>query len=291
MSSLEHPPAPNRAAWSIGLLRGPSPLRLEPPGDQPLLTASDVGDLDAEFVADPFLAQDRDRRHLLFEIMPRDRGPGVIGTAEQQADGRWCYGGVVLAEPGVHLSYPHAFAWEGAWYMVPESLAAGRVQLHRARAFPREWAPVATLVPEALADPTPFFHDGHWWMLACGRPRHHDTLRLFGAPHLQGPWREHPASPVVEGDPLRGRPAGRVVVHDGRLLRFSQDCRSYYGRGVKAIEIVRLDERGYEERDVDDALLLGPSLPAWCCTGIHHLDAQPRPDGSWLACVDGRPAP
>jgi hypothetical protein len=177
-------------------------------------------------------------------------------------------------------------AWEGAWFLVPETLAAGRVQLYRAHAFPRQWSPVATLVPEALADPTPFFHGGGWWLLACARPREHDTLRLFGAPELFGPWREHPASPVVQGDRLRGRPAGRVIVHEGRLLRFSQDCRRYYGRGVKMIEIVRL-----EERDVDDELFLGPGSPAWCRTGIHHVDAQRQPDGRWLACVDGRPLP
>jgi hypothetical protein len=49
----------NEAVWSIGIYRGPSPLELAPPAGvrNPVLTADDVDDVPAAFLADPFLVR------------------------------------------------------------------------------------------------------------------------------------------------------------------------------------------------------------------------------------------
>jgi len=48
-----------------------------------------------------------------------------------------------------------------------------------------------------------------------------------------GPWEPHPANPVANGPREAGfRNGGRLVVHDGRLYRFGQDCGETYGHKV-----------------------------------------------------------
>jgi hypothetical protein len=113
------------------------------------------------------------------------------------------------------------------------------------------------------------------------------TLRLYHASELLGPWLEHPRSPIVKADRGVARPAGRVVSFAGRLVRFAQDCRETYGQSVRALEIVRLNPLEYEEAAVGDGPVLAGSGRGWNSEGMHHVDAHPLPDGTWLGCVDG----
>jgi hypothetical protein len=272
--------------WSIGVLRGDSPFALRAES-QPILSVRDVTDVDAVFLADPFMVRADDAWHLFFEVLNLDGRIGHIGRAISSDGVTWQYGGIVLREP-FHLSYPCVFAAGGEHWMVPETLGAKAIRLYRADPFPDRWIPVADLVPITAADPTPFQHDGRWWMFACLTPQQHRTLGLYHAPALTGPWIAHPQSPVVADDGHIGRPGGRVISVDGRLFRFAQDCVPRYGREVRAIEILELTPTTYRERELDESPILGPSGAGWNAEGMHHIDAHPLADGSWIACVDGR---
>src|SRR5262249_34417850 len=59
------------ALWAIGLYTGESPLQLRPaPGTRnPVLTRSDVTDVPAVFVADPFLLRTSGVWHMFFEVL------------------------------------------------------------------------------------------------------------------------------------------------------------------------------------------------------------------------------
>jgi hypothetical protein len=276
--------------WSVGIHAGPSPLALRPTSPGPVLTGASVTDLRARFVADPFLLRAGGSWFMFFEVMPARPAPqrGAIGLATSPDGLRWSYQRIVLAEPH-HLSYPCVLEWDSDLYMVPESSAAGAVRLYRADPFPHRWRPVAELLRgPGLVDASPFRHGGRWWMLAADAAGYRqDTLRLFGAAALTGPWREHPRSPVVRGDARLARPAGRVVSLEGRLLRFAQDCRRAYGAAVSAVEITRLDERDYREVEVEGNPVLAGSGDGWSRDGMHHLDPVRLDAGGWLACVDG----
>lgn len=279
--------------WAISVYTGRSPLALGPAAGvpTPVIGARFVEDADAEFVADPFMLPAADGGwHMFFEIMNRRSGRGEIALATSPDAIEWSYGGIVLAEP-YHLSYPQVFSWDGAHYMVPETNAQGCVMLYRARAYPMAWELIDVLL-EGLPfhDATLFRHDDQWWILAETAPDvRSDTLRLYRAEHLRGPWREHPASPVVVGDATIARPAGPVVRHDGRLLRFTQDCATDYGRCVRAFEIVELTPSTYRERPL--GVVLDPADTGWNDQGMHQISAHRLADGRWLACVDGRPTP
>jgi hypothetical protein len=147
--------------WSIGIYAGDSPFTLAsaPGARNPVLTAADVTDLKATFVADPFMLRVADAWHMFFEVMDAVTRRGVVGHATSVDALAWTYRGCVLAEP-FHLSYPHVFEWEGAFYMVPESKKAGEVRLYRATDFPTGWRHEATLLRAPLADCSPFRFDG-----------------------------------------------------------------------------------------------------------------------------------
>ncbi|HWT05910.1 MAG TPA: hypothetical protein VN224_09165, partial [Xanthomonadales bacterium] len=237
--------------WSIGTFGGESVLDLTSTGSgNPVLTRDDVTDAPASFVADPFMIGVDGAWHMYFEVMRADRGErgrGAVGHATS-ADGRaWRYDRIVLDEP-FHLSYPLVLRNGDALWMVPESHEAGAVRLYRAESPGGTWSHAATLLHGELADPTVFEHDGRWWMFAAAPARRAVHLHLFSARAIAGPWREHPHSPVVRDDAATARPAGRVVVHDGMLLRFAQDCSQRYGASVSAYEIVELSETRYRER-------------------------------------------
>lgn len=280
--------APLSADWSIGIYRGESPLALRPAAGNPMLRARDVTDVAAGFVADPFLLRDGGTWYLFFEVLESATKLGRIGLAESSDGLRWRYRQTVLAEP-FHLSYPYVFAWEGQCFMIPETLDAGCIRLYRADPFPTRWRLAAELHAGRFADPSIALFEGRWWLFACPRPHAHDTLCLYSAPAPAGPWREHPQSPLVTGDRRRARPAGRVLSHGGRLIRYAQDCHPFYGTAVRAFVVQELTATAYREEEAAGSPVLAATGSGWNGKGMHHVDPHPLPDGDgWIACVDGR---
>ena len=276
--------------WSIGIFVGLSPFSISPlrTTSNPVLTRDDVTDVPAAFVADPFLVRTADKWHMFFEVLNWRTGKGEIGWATSNDGAKWHYEKIILAEP-FHLSYPYTFFWKGDYYMVPESHEAQSVRLYRAKHFPAEWEFVATLLDGGMfQDPSIVRFQDHWYLFAETSPEiKNDTLRLYLADGLHGPWREHPKSPLRVNDPRLSRPAGRVVAYGDKLIRFAQDCTTDYGRAVHAISVTKLTPTDYEECELSNNPLLSAGPEAWRAEGMHHLDARPRSDGSWLAAVDG----
>jgi len=274
--------------WSIGIYTGPSPLALAPaPGiTNPVLTRDDVMDACALMIADPFMLKVADIWYMFFELYNR-RSHGEIGCATSSDGLRWAYHSIVLAEP-FHLSYPYVFEWEAEYYMIPESVHAAEVRLYRARRFPDQWEFVGPLLKDhAYADSSIARYNDRWWMWTESSQGRSDTLRLYSTTDLLKPWQEHPRSPIVEWDPERARPAGRIVVVGGQLVRFAQVCFPTYGTEVRAFEITELSPTAYQERAVGPDGIVKPSGSGWNKFGMHHLDAHCLDNGHWIACVDG----
>lgn len=178
---------------------------------------------------------------------------------------------LVLAQP-YHLAYPFIFEFGGELYMMPDSNANLTVDLYRCESFPERWGKSHTLSRGVCAcDATLHLHQGRWWMfqtLQRGRYRlNHDLFVLHADSPLDGTWREHPRSPVVQSFE-RARQAGRLFELNGRLYRPSQDCLRGYGHSLNISEITRLDGEHYAER------LVHRVRPDWevGTIGNHHLD-------------------
>ena len=74
------------ASWSIGILTGETPFDLRPINgvENPVISARDVSDIDAEFVADPFMIKVEKTWHMFFEVMNARTGKGEIGWATSE---------------------------------------------------------------------------------------------------------------------------------------------------------------------------------------------------------------
>jgi len=225
--------------------------------------------------------------YMFFEVFNNVTYKGEIGLASSANARDWEYRRIVLTER-YHLSYPYVFECDNQYYMIPETLEPGCIQLYKADPFPDKWVPVARLVEGEFADSSIFHYRGKWWMFACSTPHECDTLRLLMAPQLKGPWSEHPMSPIIQGDNRSARPAGRVLVLGDTIIRYAQDCFPIYGSQVRAFEISHLTPTEYFEQESQRSPVLTGTGTGWNAVGMHHIDSHLTSDGYWIACVDGQ---
>lgn len=272
-----------KGEWAIGIYSGSSLVELSPIAGNPVLTAAHVTDRKAAFVADPFMIEVEGIWYMFFEVLDMESDKGVIGLATSPDGVSWRYDSIVLDEP-FHLSYPQVFSVNGEFYMIPETHRRHAVMLYRANPFPRKWEPVSKLIDGRFVDPTVLRFNGYWWMFTTESK---DSVRLFFSETIEGEWREHPESPIVEGDPERSRPAGRVLSMSGVPFRVAQDCAENYGEAVNVFRISKLSPENYEEVALMNRPFLKGTGYGWNAKRMHHLDAHELADGSWRACVDG----
>jgi hypothetical protein len=223
------------------------------------------------YYADPFLFAHEGRTWLFCEEFSFAMDRGILSVVEMGPQGP-CGNPRPFLEQDCHLSYPQVFAHEGAVYMIPETGERRTVELWRAEALPDRWVQVATLIEGvALADATLVRHDNRWWLFAALQTDGQsswDTLCLYSAHRLEGPWREHPGNPVVI-DSRSARPAGRMWVEKGALWRPVQDCSAGYGSRLGLARVTRLDLEGFAQ---EMAVSLAPPV-SWRARGAHSLDA------------------
>jgi hypothetical protein len=279
--------APRKTAiWSIGIFSGSTLTDLKPVLESalPVLSAKNVTDVRAQFVADPFMIQSDDIWHMFFEVMNADTSNGEIGLATSRNGLEWDYQRIVLSEP-FHLSYPYVFRVGGEYFMIPESYEANSMRLYRADPFPLKWSYVGTLLEGPWVDSSIFHFDDRWWVFTNPVEPEHQVLELFYAFDLAGPWHRHAKSPLVQGDKRMARGGGRVLILDGKPVRFAQDCHPFYGTQVRAFEVSALTASSYAEQELG-APILRPGEESWRSQGMHHIDAH-FINGQWLAAVDG----
>jgi hypothetical protein len=231
------------------------------------------------FYADPFPIEHKGELFIFLEDYDHRVGRGVISVVKFNDSGPEHTPQPVLRHD-VHLSYPMVFEDAGEIWMIPETSAARTVELYRAPRFPDRWELVGTLLEGLeVSDATVFQHRDRWWMTATVREggSWSDALHVWHAECLTGPWRPHVHNPVLI-DIASARPAGRVVVRGGRLLRPVQDGRFGYGAALAVAEITRLDEENFEQE------VIGRLQPGqwWPGRRLHTLNRAGR-----LECIDG----
>lgn len=232
----------------------------------------DLPDDGHHFYADPF-PHLRDGRVTLFvEDYVHATGRGCIAAVPFGPEGPMGRPEPVLERP-YHLSYPFVFARDGDTWMIPETGEAGTIELYRSTAFPGGWVKEAELVTGLVASDATLHEmpDGRWWMFATVRDggAASDALHLWSAPDFRGPWTAHRRNPVLV-DIAAARPAGRMVLRDGALIRPVQDCRAGYGAALGFARVTRLDDDGFSQV-VETIIRPGPRWPGRC---LHTLNSE-----------------
>jgi hypothetical protein len=276
-----------RSQWSIGIYWGNSPFNFVSPDHitNPVLTADQVTDITADFVADPFMLRVENTWYMFFEAMNMQTGRGEIGLATSEDSVNWNYQQIVLQEL-FHLSYPYVFEWQNDYYMIPETASVNTIRLYKATHFPYQWEFTKVLLDgNSFADSSICYFNQKWWLFTATSSQR-NVLRLYYATDLLGNWTEHPSSPIVNGNRHIARPGGRVIPVGDRVIRYTQDCEPIYGRQIQAFEVTELTTNSYHEVPHQKPILRGSGM-GWNATGMHTIDPHRVNDNQWLACVDG----
>lgn len=271
--------------WAIAIYKSETPFNLKPWTKAPgtVITFEDVNDVKADFVADPFMILIDSLWYMFFEVLNNKSGLGEIGYATSSNFIDWHYKEIILREK-FHLSYPMVFKDNQELYMVPETRQAGEIRLYKASLFPEKWKLEKVLVEGNYADATLFKENDEWWMFALNGTK---DLYLFYSDSLLGNWLPHPANPIIENNIKTSRPAGRIIIENGKRYRLAQDGVPLYGNKVRMFEITELNRENYTERELEESPILKGSRKGWNSIGMHHVDAHQLEDESWIACVDG----
>jgi hypothetical protein len=231
------------------------------------------------FLADPFPMVWQGATYVFVEDFDHRQGKGIISVVPFDSGGPSAGPLPVLEEPW-HLSYPFVFEDGNNIWMIPESCESRQISLYRAANFPTGWVKEATLLKDISAgDTTIVRHLGRLWMfttiLNAGRST--DSLSIFTADRLFGPWLPHPRNPVLL-DAAAARSGGNIILRNGKLWRPVQDCRGRYGGALGLAEITRLDDTDYHQI-VRKVLHPGAEWPG---RRLHTLNRSGR-----LECIDG----
>lgn len=277
-----------REQWTIGIYRGNSPFSFNNPLNRinPVLKAEHVTDVSAKFVADPFILKEGKTWYLFFEVYNNDTQQGDLAVATSNNSWIWHYQQIVIDEP-FHLSYPYVFKWKDEYYLIPESFETNSIRLYKADDFPTKWSYEATLVEgRDFVDNSIAYFNNKWWLFASTTSN--DTLYLYYADNLGGPWMEHPESPIVDGNNHIARPSGRVLVYQDRIYRYTMDVDPPFGtHQILALEITSITPTSYSEKLVQEDPILVASGSGWNGQAMHQLDPVQIGPNSWIAAVDG----
>jgi hypothetical protein len=221
------------------------------------------------FYADPFVLEVEGRDFLFVEAYPYATAKGVIACAEVSHGGVSGPPRTVLERP-YHLSYPYVVQREGGIFLIPETSAAGGLEIYRASAFPNEWVLERRLFDGlTLVDGTLFDHEGRLWLFATVKGEggsDWDELFAWHAPGLAGPWTAHSLNPI-KSDCRSARPAGRPIQVNGQLLRPAQRCERRYGESLVWLEVRALTPDAFVETEVAEWRSSDPRI-----SGIHSAD-------------------
>lgn len=277
-----------KSDWSIGIYTGDSPFNLSSPENikNPVLTAKDVTDVPADFVADPFMVCENGIWYMFFEVLNSFNNKGEIGLATSKDGFKWSYQQIILDEP-FHLSYPYVFKFENEYYMIPESKESSAVRLYQATDFPKTWLYSDTLLEgDNFKDSSIVYFQHKWWLFTT--TGNNSSLQLYYTDTLTGKWIEHPKSPIIKKNYHIARPGGRMTIFDNKLFRYTQDCQPFfYGNQVRAFEITEISTINYSERSVNQNPIIRGSGSGWNADGMHNIDPHIVSQNQWIACVDG----
>jgi hypothetical protein len=233
------------------------------------------------FYADPFhlsrLQGGETQNWIFFEDYYGGRGR--LAAAQLQPDGKLGDVHPVLDQP-YHLSYPFLWQEAGELFMIPETGSNKTVELYRCTKFPSEWKLERVMFEGPAMDTTVLKHDGRLWFFLSliDRPAS-AQLFLFSAKTLFDPWVYHPANPISL-DIRTARCGGAFFPQNGKMVRVAQDGSRRYGYALRFLEIERLNDREYREREVSRLM---PDQFDRGMLGVHTYNRSPA-----IELIDGQ---
>lgn len=178
---------------------------------------------EGHYMADPFELEGI----LFFEYY--DYNKGVIAIWK---DGK---PEIVLERP-YHMSFPCVFKDDDEYYMLPETVNNGQLELYKAKNFPYDWELIKIIKQGWYDDPVMYKNNGYEIFTTQGA----NNLVVLRSDELLGEYTEH-----YTDSSKQYRSAGNIFKRDGKTIRPAQDCAGGYGKGIIFYELT-----GYNHREL-----------------------------------------
>ena len=209
------------------------------------------------FWADPFVIFKDQKHHIFFEEFLNSKNKGHLSVISIDANGNHTKP-VKILERDYHLSYPSIFEFQNTLYLIHGTThnSNSYVELFKCEDFPFEWKHDRRLIDNIpVVDTTMFFHNKKWWIFACkaesdGTSQSNELMLFYSDNPLSENWKSHILNPIVS-DIRNARPAGKIFVMNGKIIRPSQNCFQTYGNSFSFNEIIKLNENEYEEKQLE----------------------------------------
>lgn len=193
------------------------------------------------FYADPFYSEDGNKLRL--EALDNRTGLGDIIEVESEN-----YSNQRVLLSGEHFSYPYSFMHDGVEYLLPE-VASHSAQYLIAASKIDEKHYLKGLEDKRIVDATLFVKDGKTYLFFGENKTAHTILNLWISDSPFGEFKPHPMSPVVIS-PSVARMGGKIINHEGKLLRFGQNNSGEYGESISVMHITDLSDNDYKEFEI-----------------------------------------
>lgn len=245
--------------WNIGLVEIPIENFIEKSKFK--IHWSPVGK-NAEYRADPFPSIESSET-IYFENFSYINYKGSICSLEYE-NGKWQNEKTRIVRDA-HLSYPFSVQHEGKYYIVPENFENNAVILYEVKNL-KIVAEHQILVGKWL-DPTLLYHHNTFWLFCNSQESTNESLYLFYAPQIEGPYTSHPLNPI-RTDVRSSRPAGTPFYRDGAWYRPAQNCAKVYGGSISLMKIEEMSPQNYSEKWIKE---IKPNPSDTFNKGIHTI--------------------
>ena len=191
--------------------------------------------INSGWIADPFLFEYQNAHYLFAEYVNGKKGEIAY---YKFINNKPVFQKVIISED-YHLSYPCVFTHGADVYIIPESADNHSIDLYKAVSFPDRWEKVSQLVEGIYYDTTYVNYKDKDYLITYSPKKGFFELGLF-AFDIDGRKAEKLAE--IQYKENIGRPAGRIYVENGELIRPAQDCSRKYGENLFIYKVDGLDD-------------------------------------------------
>jgi hypothetical protein len=182
---------------------------------------------------------------VLCEEAPLEEGIGRIVAVSQR--GKQVVSIKPVLDECFHHSYPTVLTTDNVTYIVPEDIRRGKTKIYQISAD-LKLRYISSIGPgRRLADSTLLHYDGRIWIFCTDIDiGYNNNLCIFYGDTINGPFGEHPQSPVkiaLDGS----RCGGTFMEVSNRLFRPAQNCKESYGSSLSIFEVIELTTTSYKE--------------------------------------------
>ena len=216
------------------------------------------------FIADPYLFNSGNGVQVLLEDYSHKTRRGTIGKYDLNSKNQLVRSAMFL-DNSRHLSFPSTFEVGEQRYFICESQTEGILKAYILQDGDIDEENSIVLLEEAVADPCIVEYKSQLWLF--GSDENHQMSIWFSSTKSID-FKRTEYSPFMP-NPFNSRSAGRPIVNEDKLLRFTQDCSGKYGARIHVYEIKLLTEKEYVETYIES---IEPEATWHYKEGIHTLN-------------------